>query len=433
MRLASGHRIIGRLGPLDALVLTALLWFLGKFLRYAFPPLFDSFQLTYNVSTAQLGWAFTAFMLAYAAMQFPSGVLADRLGSVKVIVAGGIVTSVAALTLLFSVPFGVLVVIMVVIGLGTGVHKTVAVRLLSRTYPARTGRVLGIFDTFGTFGGVVAPVAVIAVASLPGPRPGWQTLLFLTGLVGLVFTAAFRYRIPRRLRETAATEAKITGDRRFESATGSHSASPSAPTPGWRSYTALFSDRRFTVFVLATICFGFTYNGVVAFLPLYLTREAGLTAGTAGALYSALFLASLAQLVTGELSDHVGTLPVIVGALCLATAGLAGFILLTGAGPVVLGIAIVCLGLGAHGFRPVRGAYLMETVPEPVAAGGFGMVRTLLMGAGAISPGVVGTLSDSAGFRPAFWLLAASISIATVLTVSLLLTERPADEPQSVH
>jgi len=57
---------------------------------------------------------------------------------------------------------------------GTGAYKTVGVRLLSRTYPAQTGRVLGVFDTFGTFGGVAAPAAVVVVAALPrcSARPG---------------------------------------------------------------------------------------------------------------------------------------------------------------------------------------------------------------------------------------------------------------------
>ncbi|MFC6730779.1 MFS transporter, partial [Natronoarchaeum mannanilyticum] len=157
-----------RLGRFDVLVLTSLLWFLAKFLRYAFPPLFGSLQTVYGVSNATLGTAFTGFMLAYAAMQFPAGLLADRFGSVRVITAGALVAIGAALVVVVDSPFAVLVLAMVVMGAGTGVHKTVAVELLSRTYPARTGRALGIFDTFGTFGGVVAPAGVVLFAGLPG-------------------------------------------------------------------------------------------------------------------------------------------------------------------------------------------------------------------------------------------------------------------------
>ena len=77
-----------RFARFDALVVTALVWFLGKFLRYAFPPLFETIGTTYGVSRTVLGTAFTGLMLVYAAMQFPSGLLADRLGAVRVITAG---------------------------------------------------------------------------------------------------------------------------------------------------------------------------------------------------------------------------------------------------------------------------------------------------------------------------------------------------------
>ncbi len=155
-----------RLTRADVLVLTAAIWFLAKFLRYAFPPLFGSFQASYGVSNADLGLAFTGFMLVYAAMQFPSGVLADRLGSVSVVTAGVVLAASGSLVLIVDSPFLVLVGAMLVMGAGTGAHKTVAVRLLSRAYPHRTGRALGVLDTFGTFGGVIAPTAVVAVAGV---------------------------------------------------------------------------------------------------------------------------------------------------------------------------------------------------------------------------------------------------------------------------
>ncbi|ERH11925.1 MAG: major Facilitator superfamily, partial [halophilic archaeon J07HB67] len=85
------------LAGFDALVLVSLIWFLAKFLRYAFPPLFPTFQTEFAVSNGQLGAAFTAMMTVYAAMQFPSGALADRLGVVRVVVCGAGVAAVGAL------------------------------------------------------------------------------------------------------------------------------------------------------------------------------------------------------------------------------------------------------------------------------------------------------------------------------------------------
>ena len=93
-------------------------------------------------------------------------------------------------------------------------------------------------------------------------------------------------------------------------------------------------------------------------------------------------------------------------------------------GPLVLGAAVVALGLGAHGYRPVRGAYLMAVIPDAISGGSFGVVRTLLMGAGAVSPAVVGYLSETVGFRPAFGLLAASLGTAAALSAVLWVVDR---------
>ena len=88
-----------RFARFDALVVTALVWFLGKFLRYAFPPLFGTLQDAYGVSTAVVGTAFSGLMLVYALAQFPSGTLADRLGAVRIIAGGAVVAAVGALSL----------------------------------------------------------------------------------------------------------------------------------------------------------------------------------------------------------------------------------------------------------------------------------------------------------------------------------------------
>jgi MFS family permease len=403
------------LARFDALVLTATLWFLAKFFRYLFPPLFGTLGETYGVSRTVLGTAFTGFMLVYAAMQFPSGALADRLGPVRVIAVGAALAAAGALVLVVDSPFLVLAGAMLLMGAGTGMHKTVAVGLLSRTYPARTGRMLGTFDTFGTFGGVAAPAAVVVATGLPALLGApWRSVFLVGGLATACLTVAFAARVPRRLADDASTAAAAT---------------PTEPdtdtTASLGTYLAMFHKWEFTVFVVVTVLFGFAYNGAVAFLPLYLASETTLSAATANLLFSALFVVSLVQLVTGEASDRVGTVPVLLVTLAIATAGLVAILVFAGnGGEVVFGGAVVALGLGAHGFRPVRGAYLVTVVPDTVAGGSLGVVRTLLMGAGAVAPATVGYLSEVVGFGPAFGLLAAAPAGATGLTATLWFRDR---------
>ena len=394
----------------DVLILTSGVWFLAKFLRYAFPPLFPQLRDLYGVSNGVLGAAFTAMMLVYALLQFPAGVVADRLGAARVVAAGVAVTGVASLVLAVPVPLTVLVGGMVLVGFGTGVHKTVAVDLLSTLYPSRRGRALGVHDTFGAFGGVVAPAVVVAVAD----DPGWRALFLGAGVLALALAGVFWLRT----RNTAGTR---------DDAETPDDATAEEDSVALADYRALLADRRFGVFLLVTVGFSFAYNGVVAFLPLYLTDAAGLNGATASLLYSALFAVSLVQLTTGELSDRFSPLAVVVATLALATGGLLG-LLVAGRSTLVLGATVVAFGLGSHGFRPVRGVYLVDVVPDSLAGGGLGVARTILMGAGAVAPAVVGFVSEYADFRAAFGVLFASLAVAAVLAGWLLATDSRENE-----
>lgn len=387
-----------RLARYDALLLTAGIWFLAKFLRYAFPPLFATFRGEFGVSTALVGTAFSALMVAYAAMQFPSGALADRLGPVTVITAGALVTGAGALSLLVEGPFPVLVAGMVLVGLGTGAHKTVAVRLLAMVYPARTGRAIGVLDTLAAFGGVAAPAAVILVL------PDWRGLFLAGGLAAVSLAVLFRGAVPRRL----PPEPADAGDGDDDGFT-------------LRRYLGILRQPRVAVFVGVTVAVAFSYNGAVAFLPLFLVESAGLPPTTANAIYGAVFVASLVQLGTGELADRAGQLPVLLVAVAAATAGL--FALLFVSGTLAVGIAVVVFGLGGHGYRPLRSAYLVAVLPAEAAGGGLGAVRTILMSAAAVAPAVTGFLVQTAGYGVAFGVLGGSMAVAGVLVAGLLATE----------
>jgi MFS family permease len=392
---------LARARTLDVLALTALLWLLAKVLRYALPPLFGTFRQVYGVSNTELGVVFSALMVGYAAMQFPSGALADRVGTVRVIVGGAVVASTASLALFVSSSYVLLLVAVVGIGVGTGAHKTVAITLLSTVYADRTGRALGTMDTVGELGGAVAPALVVAVlaASLP-----WQYVFLAGALGGVLLAVAFRVRVPERLPdEGAATSGGNGGDVDFA------------------DYLRAFRAVRFSAFVVVAVLFSFVMNGAAAFLPLYLEGLPGVSAELAGLLYSAFFVVAVVQAVSGDLGDRLGHLKLIAALLGAASVALVGLVLV-GAGPVVAGGLTLVLGVGLHGTRPCRDAYFMSAIPDGVAGGTLGVVRTAMLGAGAAAPAIVGFLSDVATFDAAFGLLAGALALSVVVVAGLALT-----------
>lgn len=380
-------------------MLTAGLWFLAKFLRYVLPPLFPTFRDAYAVSNTQLGLVYTGLLAGYAAMQFPSGALADRVGMVRVITGGAVVAAVGAGLLFLAPDFSVLVAAVVLIGIGTGAHKTVAITLLSTVYADRTGGALGIMDTVGESAGVVGPalVAVVLAAAVD-----WR-LLFLAGALGaLGLGVLFRHRVA----EQAPAAADGSGDE--------------DDGAGMREYLAEFRSPRFAAFSALAILAAFTINGLVSFLPLYLSAGSGLPTETASLIFSGFFAVSAVQPFTGGVADRVGTLRVIAVLLTFALACLVALLLASGA--LALGLAVLGLGVGLHGFRPVRDTHFMAVIPDDVVGGTLGIVRTVMLAAAAAAPASVGYLSDVSTFRVAFGALGVSVAVAAALALVLGLT-----------
>jgi len=395
------------------LILASGIWFIAKFLRYAFPPLFETLQISYSLSSTTIGLVYSCLLTIYALLQFPSGLLADRFGSVILIVTGSGLAAVGALLLSVDLPFVFLIISVVMIGIGTGVHKTVAVEILSKIYSDNTGRKLGIFDTFGSYGGFGASLAVTIFLILPQPLkqlmiyfPGesWRGVFFSSGLIALGLAALFAWLVPKYRMNTQQNDSNVS----YPSAT---------------EYLMQFTHTRFSVFTIIILLFSFSYNGVLAFLPLFLSQEAGVSTTNASFLYSIVFVVSVVQILTGDISDRVGRLPVIFFTLSLAGAALLAIVILIDSGTFVIGGIIILFALGCHGFRPVRGLYIIELLPDHIASGGFGTIRTILMGAGAVAPIVTGYIADTTSFRFAFSILALFMIGAAFLSVGMFIRQ----------
>lgn len=393
----------------DVLLVTSLIWFLAQFVRYVFPPLFDTFRAVYGVSNTTLGLLFTSLMLAYAGMQFPSGAIADRVGTAHVIFVGALVAAGGALLAFGVRSFPALVAAAVLIGLGTGAHKTVAINLLSRIYPRRTGGTLGTMDAIGHLGGAAGPAGVVLVLSL---GLGWGVVFLAVGIAGIAFAAAFRERLGRRTDVPDSAERPSSDD----------DDAPAGIADDVRAYLTPFVDPHLSAFVLVTVAYSVAWNGTTAFLPLYLETEAGLSTESAALVFGSLFLAALVQPVTGSLADRVGRYGVMVATLGLAGASLLALVVTPV--PTVAVVAVPLIGLGGHGFRPVRDAYLVETIPHSAGGGTLGIVRTVMLGVGATAPAIVGYVSDSTGFAVAFGVLAGALVVGTGLIGALLIAER---------
>ena len=398
------------LGTFDVLVFLSLLWFMVQYLRFVFPPLFETIQGQYGVSNAEVGVLYSALLFAYSVMQFPSGYLSDRFGERVVVTAGAVVFGLGALFVFLSVPFWSLLVGVALIGLGTGTHKTVAINMLSRLYPSKTGLSVGVMDTVGQSGGALAPVTVVLVLAV---AVDWRAIF----LVGFVVCLLLAYGFNR-----SAADAASNPDPDSDSADGA-STDEDDTTRSGREYLRLFRYYHFSAFVAVSSVFTFSWVGLTSFYPLYLGDVASFSAGTAGALYSLLFVLSVSQPLAGSLSDRFDATTIVLLTFCLIVAGLVAVILSRTLLAFVVTTAV--LGLGFHGFRPVRGAYFMQIIPADVGGGVLGLVRTVMVVVSAFAPTILGFTADAFGLTYAFGILVVVAAGGLLLVLTMKLVPMP--------
>lgn len=361
------------------LVLTAIAYLDRVCISTAAPAMKDDL----HISDVEMGYVFSAFTLAYALFEIPSGWLADRFGARSTLTR--IVLWWSAMTAATGVAtgFGALLAVRFLFGIGeAGAYPSIA-RAYSRWLPARErGRAFGLALMTGALGGAATQPLVVALLT----RIQWRHTFMIFGLVGVAWAAAWAWWFrddPHAHERVNADELRVIGH-------------DPAPAPGRVPWRALLRARSL---VALWLMYGFAIYGwyfYITWLPTYLLRARGFDLGQVGWL-AALPLLSIAAgvLAGGWASDALGRradarrarrtpgligLPLaalaIVGAIVTPTPTTAALLLAAAAGLAALGVSpawAVCLEIGGRHAGVVSGS--MNT---------FGNLG------GALSPIVVG-------------------------------------------
>ena len=130
----------------------------------------------FHVTAATISTVAVLQIVVYAALQIPVGVLADRIGSKTLIVAGALLMAVGQATLAIAPVFGVALVARILVGIGDAFTFVSVIRLLPNWFGGRVLPQLSQWvGTLGQFGQIIAtvPFAVLLQAT------AWQPALLL--------------------------------------------------------------------------------------------------------------------------------------------------------------------------------------------------------------------------------------------------------------
>lgn len=376
------------------LLTVAFGWFLGLGVRLAAPTLVPYIRADFGIDLSIAGLLLSSIWVTYALLQFPGGLLGDRVGERNVLVASSalaiaslVVSSIAWSVLALFVGF-------VLLGSATGIYGTTRFTTLSDIYPDRTATAMGLSSAAGNVGTVLLPTAAGLLAAAASWRIGFAavTPFFAVAAIGLWLT------VPARTsgHESTVDELSLATVRRLASG---------------------ISNRDTLVLTVTMVFMSFVYQGFTSFFPTYLVSMKGLSESSAALLYSVFFAAGIViQPVGGAVADSIGDRRTVIGFTVASTISLVLLLFVSGFWSLV-GISVI---LSAQlGYWPIAQAAAIDTLPTEMQGTGFGFLRTFYILLAATAPTIVGTLGDRGFFDEAFLILAGCAFVSALLGLLL--------------
>jgi len=165
------------------LAVLALINFVNFADREVLNPLVPLLRLHFGVSDAQLGSLQMVLLVILAIASIPSGYLADRFNEPKIIAAGVLFWSLAAIASGFAPTFAMLFVARGLVGIGEAAYAPAAQSLISASF-SRRNRALA--QSVFASGMILGGVSGLALGGIMGARHGWQHAFIIIGVLGII-------------------------------------------------------------------------------------------------------------------------------------------------------------------------------------------------------------------------------------------------------
>ena len=339
----------------------------SAFLAPLLPWLIDKFALTYTEASA-----LTAFLQAPSILNPFIGYISEHtlLRYFAALAPGATATGMVFLGIMPN--YWALAALLLITGFSVAAFHATSPALIAHLAPKRTGHGMSFFMAGGELGRVVGPTLAIWAVGLWGLE-GLPRLLVLGWGMSLLLFWQLRRVAVRVVRRPLGELWPIL--RRL--------AIP---------LTALVLGRSMLLGAFGT------------FLPTFLSQT-GLTKAQGGLAFAWLYEAFgvAGALVIGSLSDRIGRVPTIVGAVLISAAAAVGFLLTPGIARLAW---LPLLGFSALSFQPVLMALVQDYAPNHRAtANGVYLALSFIARPLMVLP--VGFIADQWGLRTAFGVSAA--------------------------
>ncbi len=349
--------------------------------------------LTYTMSGALT----SVYFVGYAIGQVPWGALADRIGSRRVMVASILGIAVSTILFGFAQGFWQAALARLVAGLlGAGVFVP-GVRLVSGWFPPEErGTALGILSIGGSVGLISSSTLSPYIATIIG----WRATIMGIGLLGLTLTVVLWMTLK---------------DNEAEERTG-----------GDGDLRDVLADRSFWALgAIQMARLGANY-AFIAWLPLLLQEEFGMSLVAAGAAFSLFNVAGMvANPLGGIISDRLGEKSVLLVSFAVLAVSTFAFTLVKGGLPMYA--VILVIGWFINFVRSPSFALIPRLYGVERAGRISGLQNTFASIGALILPFLIGYIRDATGSYWAGW-IALALVLGAVAVSALFLRTAPEDD-----
>ncbi|RHH70074.1 MULTISPECIES: MFS transporter [Vagococcus] len=355
------------------------------FLAFSLSSIISSLQVT----SAQAGFISTITNLGMLAGGIFFGLLADKIGRVKVFSYTVITFSIASLLMFFASNIYLIYLFRFIAGVGAGGEYGACMSLVSETFSKKNlARATSVVAIGGQVGAIVAAI----LASLIIPVLGWK-MLYVIGVLPIFFVLFIR----RGLEEPESfKERQESGEK--------------------PKLSLLFKDVQTTwqtvgLTLMVTVQIA-GYFGLMNWLPSIMQKQLGLSvSGSSLWMISTIFGMSLGMLTFGTVMDKLG--PKLSFGLFLIFSSLSVYLIVLAKGQWSLLLSTMLVGYFINGMYGGYGAVISSLYPTEIRATANNVIMNLGRAIGGFSSVVIGFLMDN------YSLTAVVVCLSAIYLVSL--------------
>jgi MFS family permease len=365
---------------------------------------FPLIKIDLRLTDTALGFLGSAFMLSYLLVAPLFGWIGDRWSRTRLAASGVVVWSLATALAGFAPGYRTLLAARATVGVGEASFGTVSPGLIADFFPKeRRGRVLAWFYVAIPVGSALGYL----LGGVLGQRYGWHAAFLLVGLPGLLLAIPVALlRSPTRGGDDAVP-------------------SPFVPEKGAEKtagYPTLLKNSSFICTTLAMAAMTFAIGGLAQWIPSFLYRMHALDVGKGNTLFGAVTVLAgiLGTLAGGWLGDRwqkksgAGYLLVSGGGFLIGAPFAVWAILAPGLNSCMTAIFMAELFLFLN-TGPLNTVIINVTVPA-VRAMAFAVNIFFIHALGdAVSPSIIGWLSDRWDLRSALLITPGAMLLAGIL------------------